>query len=263
MYRDLTDTRSVLQPLLPSRHRIGRPRANDRRIFNGICYVLRTGCRWSDLPAKYGSPATGHRRLSQWMRDGTWLRVWATPLVMLSRQDKLRLDQTMLDASLISAKKWGSPSGRLAKPGSMARSAPDRRRARCAAGLDDHDRFGARRARRGAPPDRLGIGERRHRPGCLVADKGYNRRAFRAVFAQRQIRAHIPERAFFGHRRHRGRPYLVDRARVAQRWVIERTFAWLNSSSQRLRVRYERLAHCYKALCIIGCSLICLNRLLR
>ena len=117
---------------------------------------------------------------------------------------------------------------------------------------------------RGAVPtlDRLRIG-RRHRPGCLVADKGYDSRAFRSVLQARQIRAHIPERAFFGQRRRRGRPYLVDQALVAQRWVIERTFAWLNNSFRRLRIRYERLPHCYEALCILGCSLICLNRLLR
>ena len=117
---------------------------------------------------------------------------------------------------------------------------------------------------RGAVPtlDRLRIGHR-HRPGCLIADKGYDSRAFRAVLHQRQIRAHIPERAFFGRRRRRGRPYLVDRARVAQRWVIERTFAWLNNAFRRLRIRYERLAHGDEALCIMGCLLICLNRVLR
>ena len=117
---------------------------------------------------------------------------------------------------------------------------------------------------RGAVPtlDRLRVG-RRHRPDCLVADKGYDSRAFRAVLHQRQIRAHIPERAFYGQRRRRGRPYVVDRALVAQRWVIERTFAWLNDSFRRLRIRYERLGHCYEALCVIGCLLICLNRVLR
>ncbi len=116
----------------------------------------------------------------------------------------------------------------------------------------------------GAVPtlDRFHVGRRR-RPGCLVADKGYDSRKFRAVLHQRQIRVHIPERAFFGKRRRRGRPYLVDQARVSQRWVIERTFAWLNNTFRRLRIRYERLAHCYEALCMLGCILICLNRVLR
>ena len=124
MYRDLTDAQwAVLHPLLPPARPVGRPRADDRRTFDGICCVLRTGCRWSDLPAKYGSPATCHRRLSQWMRDGTWLRVWETLLVMLSRQDKLRLEQTMLDASIVPAKKGALPSARRVGSGSTGRSA--------------------------------------------------------------------------------------------------------------------------------------------
>ena len=124
MYRDLTDAQwAMLQPLLPPPRPTGRPRAHDRRTFNGICYVLRTGCRWSDLPTKYGSPATCHRRLSQWMQHGTWIRIWGALLVMLSRQDKLRLDQAMLDASLVPAKKGALRSAPRARPVSTARSA--------------------------------------------------------------------------------------------------------------------------------------------
>ncbi len=110
--------------------------------------------------------------------------------------------------------------------------------------------------------DRLRVGRRR-RPGCLIADKGYDSRSFRFLLRQRQIRSHIPVRNFVGQCRKQGRPFLVDQARIAQRWVIERTFAWLNNSFRRLRVRYERLAHCYEALCMLGCILICLNRVLR
>ena len=125
MYRDLTDTQwAVLRSLLPPPQRMGRPRADDRQTVNGICFVLRTGCRWSDLPTKYGSPTTCHRRLSHWMRDGTWLRLWAALLVMLSRQDKLRLEQAMLDASVVPAKKGALPSARPASSVSTGRSGP-------------------------------------------------------------------------------------------------------------------------------------------
>lgn len=105
MSRDLTDTQwAVLQPLVPAPKRTGRPRADDRWTFHGICYVLSTGCRWSDLPPRYGSPATCHRRLSQWRGNGTWLRVWETLLVIRSRQDKLRLEHAILEASPVPAK---------------------------------------------------------------------------------------------------------------------------------------------------------------
>ncbi len=124
MYRDLTDAQwAILKPLLPLPKTTGRPRANDRQTFNGICYVLRTGCRWADLPEKYGSPATCHRRLGHWMAGGTWERLWQALLIMLSRQDKLRLEATMLDASMVPAKKGALTSGQLASAGSTGRSA--------------------------------------------------------------------------------------------------------------------------------------------
>jgi transposase len=40
------------------------------------------------------------------------------------------------------------------------------------------------------------------------------------------------------------------------RWVIERTFAWL-SQFRRLRVRYEKRADIHEAFLSFGCALIC------
>ena len=54
MRYDLTDFEwSVIQPLLPNRPR-GVPRVDDRRVLNGIYWVLRTGAPWRDLPGRYG-----------------------------------------------------------------------------------------------------------------------------------------------------------------------------------------------------------------
>ena len=41
-----------------------------------------------------------------------------------------------------------------------------------------------------------------------------------------------------------------------QRWVGERTFAWLNQF-RRLRVRYEKRADIHEAFLALGCTLIC------
>jgi transposase len=40
------------------------------------------------------------------------------------------------------------------------------------------------------------------------------------------------------------------------RWVVERTFAWLNHF-RRLRVRYEKRADIHEGLLLLGCVLIC------
>jgi len=39
------------------------------------------------------------------------------------------------------------------------------------------------------------------------------------------------------------------------RWVVERTFAWLHGF-RRLRIRYERLAELHEAFMQLGCAVI-------
>ncbi len=43
----------LIEPLLPNKPR-GVARVDDRRVINGIFYVLRTGSPWRDLPDRYG-----------------------------------------------------------------------------------------------------------------------------------------------------------------------------------------------------------------
>jgi transposase len=50
-FRGLSDFGwGVVRPFLPPRSRVGRPRADDRVVLNGVQYVLTTGCRWMDIP---------------------------------------------------------------------------------------------------------------------------------------------------------------------------------------------------------------------
>jgi transposase len=45
--------RTVTKPMLPNKPR-GVRRVNDRRVLNGIFWVLRSGAPWRDLPENYG-----------------------------------------------------------------------------------------------------------------------------------------------------------------------------------------------------------------
>ena len=45
-----------ITPFLPNKPR-GVPRVNDRRVLNGIFWVLRSGAPWRDLPDNFGSRA--------------------------------------------------------------------------------------------------------------------------------------------------------------------------------------------------------------
>jgi transposase len=67
---DLSDAEwSLIKPLLPNKPR-GVARVNDRRVLNGIFYVLRTGSPWRDLPERYGPYTTVYNRFNRWARAG-------------------------------------------------------------------------------------------------------------------------------------------------------------------------------------------------
>jgi len=94
---DLSDLEWVLiEPLLPNKPR-GVPRVDDRRVINGIFYILRTGSPWRDLPARYGPYTTVYNRYNRWAKAGVWLRVFEA----LSEQspDSLHL----IDSSIVRA----------------------------------------------------------------------------------------------------------------------------------------------------------------
>ena len=62
---------AAIKPFLPNKPR-GVPRVNDRRVLNGIFWVLRSGAPWRDLPATYGPRATCYNRFVRWRRAGVW-----------------------------------------------------------------------------------------------------------------------------------------------------------------------------------------------
>jgi transposase len=76
---------TAIKPMLPNKSR-GVRRVNDRRVLNGIFWVLRSGAPWRDLPATYGPRTTvtiasfGGGRLASGTRS--WTR-W--PPVMMRR----------------------------------------------------------------------------------------------------------------------------------------------------------------------------------
>jgi transposase len=65
---------SVIQPLLPNKPR-GVPRVDDRRVLNGIFWVLRSGAPWADLPERYGFRTTCYNRFVRWRKAGVWDRL--------------------------------------------------------------------------------------------------------------------------------------------------------------------------------------------
>ncbi len=106
-------------------------------------------------------------------------------------------------------------------------------------------------------------GKPKSRPRQLIADKGYDSRAFRRLLHQRGIRPCIPpKRRPANWKPRQGRPVKPYTEEYRHRWPVERTFAWLGHQ-RRLLVRHEHKAENFHAFSTIACIRIALNVLLR
>jgi transposase len=85
----------------------GRPRADDRQIFEGIMWVLLTAGRWQDMPKIYPAKSSCHRRFQTWSRDGSLLRLQQGLVRALHKKRRLNFEEGFTDTSFIKAKKGG------------------------------------------------------------------------------------------------------------------------------------------------------------
>ncbi len=114
---DLTDEQwQTLDPLIPRprKRRDGRERLwkSRRSVLNGVLWVLRTGAPWLDLPDRYPSFQTCHRRFQQWVRSGVMTRIMTALAQELSIRGAIDVSEALIDASFASAKKVDARSER-------------------------------------------------------------------------------------------------------------------------------------------------------
>jgi transposase len=93
-------------------------------------------------------------------------------------------------------------------------------------------------------------GRPRRRADRLLADRAYDHGIYRRELWARSVKPVIARRGA-EHGSGLGK----------QRWVVERTFAWLHNL-RRLRTRYERSAELHMAFMLLGCAVVC-QRMLR
>ena len=70
---DLSDEMwNRLSPLLPPERsgKQGRPCHDNRRIVNGLLWILRTGAPWRDLPPEFGPWQSVYTRFRRWKARG-------------------------------------------------------------------------------------------------------------------------------------------------------------------------------------------------
>jgi transposase len=102
-------------PLIPKRQREtdqkyvrkpggGRKPTDPRLVFEGIVFVLRTGCPWKALPTeRYGSSTIVHRRFCEWQKARVFEMLWAAGLAKHAEMEGI-------------AWRWDIANGAIRKP---------------------------------------------------------------------------------------------------------------------------------------------------
>ncbi len=101
-----------VQPLLPSPKRDpkkkytrkaggGRKPMEARRAFEGIVYVLRTGCQWKSLPKeRFGSSSSIHGYFQLWEKAGVFLKLWQAGLAEYDEMEGISWRWQSIDGAM-------------------------------------------------------------------------------------------------------------------------------------------------------------------
>jgi transposase len=215
------------------------------------------------VPRKYGSPTTCWRRLKRWEEDGTWERIWRSLLALLDEFGKLEWAKAFLDGGFVPAKKGERGVGKTKRgKGTKVMLVADGNGLPIGfylASANHHEVRLAVPALQTVRVTRPKRGRPKQRPDELVADKAYDRKRLRRWLRSKRIKPTIPsyERRACKQPR-RGRPLKAGLG-YAERWKVERTFAWLGNF-RRLLVRHERYLSTLRAFFLIAFIFMSLKR---
>ncbi|PYX55968.1 MAG: IS5 family transposase [Acidobacteria bacterium] len=255
--RDLTDVQwKMLDDLIPEpmrrRDGRGRPWKDRRAVLNGILWVLRTGAPWADVPERYPSYQTCHRRFQQWVRSGVMKGILETLALDLKARGVLDVEEAFIDGSFAPAKKGALKSGRPKRgKGTKVMAVADRHGLPVAVFVESATPHEVKLA---VPTlIQMVIPEA---PQNLIGDNAYDSDKLDVELRQYGIELIAPHRS---NRRNKSQDARRLR-RYRRRWKVERLFAWLQNF-RRLVVRYERYAENFLGMLHLGCCLILLRHI--
>jgi putative transposase len=224
---------------------------NLRTIVNAVLYVVKTGCQWRMLPGDFPNWKIVYYYFSTWNRRGI-IEQMQMELVKLSRLSlgkEARPTTAIIDAqsvknTLVSSESRGFDAGKKIK------------------GMKRHiivDTLGLILAvviQSASVQDRTGAVEvieklraQYKKIIVLFADAGYTGKLAAIIKTRWKIRLEIIKRTELHH-------FAV----LPKRWIVERTFAWLDTNRRNSK-NYERLNSTSEAMVRLSAIRLMLNRI--
>jgi len=233
----------------PKQKRLGRKRAKQEALLNGILQVLVNGLAWNNIAECGASPASCWRYFQEIQRRGEFKLIRDR----LS-QEKTDITECAIDTTTITSFRFASMAGwdgKHKKVGTKISLLTDKN------GLPADVDFG-----KGNKDDRGFVEEHLRntagrRKNVLNMDKGYTSAELRRKLRQKGIWVNM-EMKKGDYIRKRGPKFTFNKEKYHTRFLVERLIGWLKSF-RRIRIRREYKSAMFKAFVYLALIIILLR----
>ena len=244
-HKDLTDAQwNRIKFVFEKSEKVGRPSLNPRTVFNAILWILKSGARWRDLPARYGNWNSIYHKFRRWCSLGLFERL----LKIINGDDReatlLELDSTFckVHQSACSGRKeqaiGSSRGGKNTKVHVLINERMQLLNVILTGG-QIHDSEPAIALLKGI----------KLKGKKILADKAYSCEQIRVFIAEHGAVACIPDKANFKIK------HDFDSQLYKQRNIVERFFQRIKNY-RHIATRYDKLALCFENFVLLASSVI-------